>query len=152
MIPAQPVQVIINVLMLLFAGWLVKLGLDDGSAAALAGAVGAIVVAVVLSLLQRKKLLETPPPTPTPAPTDTRDDIGRRLPAILLPLLIGLAIFAPGCQSIDRVSVEADRARFEAIELLVIEHVDRHPDQAQTWTNFLTTWRNSIESRSKIAE
>jgi hypothetical protein len=152
MIPAQSIQVIINVIMLLIAGWLGKLGLDEDSAAALCGALGAIVLAIVLATLQRKRLLETPPPPKTG--DGATGESGRNFPplgAFMLPMLIVIGLFgAPGCHSIDRISLEADRARYEAIEPLVVEHVERHPLQAASWSNFMSAWRQSIDARAKL--
>jgi len=44
-------------------------------------------------------------------------------------------------------SVEADQARKNAVEPLILRHIDVHPEQSPTWADFLTSWQNSIDSR-----
>lgn len=57
------------------------------------------------------------------------------------------AVGAGGCASLDELSVKADESRYAAVQGVILEHSDRHPDQAQTWADFLRTWERSIAAR-----
>jgi len=69
----------------------------------------------------------------------TRKRAGLWLASIVL-LLSLLAL--SGCASVD-----ADQDRLRAVEPVIGEHVERHPEQAETWASFIRNWRKSIEAR-----
>lgn len=58
-----------------------------------------------------------------------------------------------GCSQLERLLdpdvLDADRERLRAVEPVIGEHVERHPEQAQTWRDFLDAWRGSIEARGR---
>lgn len=51
-----------------------------------------------------------------------------------------------GCAD-QSIYAEADRARLEAVREPIDFYVDAHPDQRQTWSDFLDAWNASIEAR-----
>ena len=57
-------------------------------------------------------------------------------------------LLTAGC-AVDRVSVQADQARKTAVEPVVREYMENHPEQATTWLDFLTSWQKSIDARAK---
>lgn len=68
-------------------------------------------------------------------------------------LLLGLLLVG-GC-TFDKASVAADRSRFEAVTAPggpIAEYKVNHPDKAQTWTDFETAWKRSIEAREGVSK
>ncbi len=130
---------------------LVKWGLSEDDATAAAVALIGIAIAgltYLWSIVEKRKLLNTAPPPPSP--DDERDEWEKPyIGAFLAPMFIVLLIFGTGC-NVNSATVNADVARLEAVEPIIAEHVQRHPEQAQTWRDFVAAWRASIESRKSL--
>lgn len=86
-------RTIVNVVLALIGGWLVKRGVDKGDAADLIGAVVALVLSVIEGYLNRKKLLQQAPPDVVKAFTTSWSNV------LLLPIAIVLLFAAAGCTS-----------------------------------------------------
>jgi hypothetical protein len=156
MIPWQPIQILLNLALAALAGYLAKVGIDSESAAAIVGALGAIIIPIVFAALQRRQLLLTEPPAspeaklPPPTSEGLSNKNGRGLLLLMLALLPVLTIGCTAARSIDAASIRADDARREAIEPVVQEHISRHPEQEETWAGFMAAWKFSIEARRKL--
>lgn len=69
-----------------------------------------------------------------------------RMPVWAGLLLAGLCLGAVGCAP-DQVSVQADAARFAAVQPVVTEFKMNHPEQAISWDDFMRSWQRSIDAR-----
>lgn len=69
-----------------------------------------------------------------------------RTSIILLVVTIATG-FAVGC-----AAVNPDRERYVTVKPVVEEYILNHPDQTQTWTNWLRSWEISIDEREKALE
>ena len=68
----------------------------------------------------------------------------RVIAAVMLAFILTTFVaLLSGCNA----NVIADQDRLTAVEPVIGEHVERHPEQAQTWADFLQSWRESIEAR-----
>ena len=65
---------------------------------------------------------------------------------MIIALIIALTVLT-GCAD-QRVYAEADRLRIETVKPLVAERVERRPEEAQEWADWLATWQMSIDARS----
>jgi len=79
--------------------------------------------------------------------TETVKDAVNDSKSLLPLLLVGVLLTCIGCVQQDPVAIQADQARRTAIEPVVKEYVQHHPSQRQQWTDFLTAWQKSIDSR-----
>lgn len=58
-------------------------------------------------------------------------------------IVLFFALFAlGGC-----ASASADQERLNAVAPVIGEHVERHPEQADTWDAFTRNWQKSIDAR-----
>jgi len=61
--------------------------------------------------------------------------------------LCGIVLFAVLTALGGCASVSADQDRLVAVTPVIGEHVERHPEQAETWESFLRNWQKSIDAR-----
>jgi alkanesulfonate monooxygenase SsuD/methylene tetrahydromethanopterin reductase-like flavin-dependent oxidoreductase (luciferase family) len=80
----------------------------------------------------------------------------RRGAFVLLAIIAAglIAMSAPGCALLGSgAEVDPEADRYRAVRDVLEEHIERHPEQAETWRGFLNTWREQIEGRGgNVAE
>jgi hypothetical protein len=84
----------------------------------------------------------------TPATPPSNEELATIRKSIGLILLLPLlCVSIGGCVAVDPISVQADEQREHALQPVVAEFQVNHPEQAQTWADFMRAWERSIEAR-----
>lgn len=87
----------------------------------------------------------TPAAPPVTGETPVPPQSGGWLNLILLGVLGALAMaLSGGCGNLDTA---ADEARLNAVQTPIKTHVEKYPEQAQSWADFVRAWEKSIEAR-----